>query len=360
MSQSHTRRLLAAGILSASAILAAAPPAFAGDDEGAAGAVSPLAPPAARQGGSSQGNPQRGGVGGFSGRFSAYERNAPDREDRTHINVGNEHVNAIFGGIGQGGGVGLGVQLTTADDIPGVELSAAAIVSTKLYRQLEADAYFPSVGGEDTHADVRFRYRRRTKDNFFGIGPDVGPTALNFEIPGAGPVFIEIPPSSSEDYETNYDLEQRQTSASLFHDFTDRFQAGVYVQYVSSSVYEGQDDADLPIGTFFVPFGVPVFTVLPPPTGGLLFRFPVPGLFTGSKILSEGAYAEFDARTKDEGLPQGFYAYARVANHDGLGEIDRPPTVFPFPFPVIPGFDDFFPSNLNDFGWVNFTLKSGT
>jgi hypothetical protein len=296
--------------------------------------------------------PPQTGLGGIADRVKGYERNAPDREDRVHIGLGTEHVNAIFGGLGQGSGVAFGVQFTTADDLPGVELSAAAIVSTKLYRAFEVEAYVPSVGSENTHADFRFRYLRRTKDNFFGLGPDTGDLVVG-TFPGFPNIPLIAPAFSSEAYETNYDVEQRRTAGALFHDFTENFQAGVYVQYVSASTYEGDDDKDPPLGTFFFPAGTPPIIQIPPPPGQVA-RIPVPGLFTGSKILTEGVYAEYDTRSNDDGLTKGFYAYGRLANHDGIGDIDSPP--FFAQFPVPPGFFDLFASDLNDFGWIGATF----
>ena len=238
--------------------------------------------------------PPQGGGGGISGlseRITPYERNAPDREDRTHFNLGTEHVNAVFGGMGQGSGVTLGVSFTTADDIPGVELSTTALVSTKLYRQFEVEAYFREVGSENTRANFRFRYRRRTEDNFFGIGPEISGTEIG-AVPGFPGAPIVAPTFSSEAFETNYDLEQRQTLGSLFHDFSEQFQAGVYVDYTSTSTYEGQDDNDPSIGLFFIPAGIPRFFQPPlPGTDIPIARVPVAGLFTGSKILTEGVYA---------------------------------------------------------------------
>jgi hypothetical protein len=120
-------------ISAAAGFLFAVPPAVCAQEAEAptVAHVSPLAPPVVTgQSGTSQGGSGQSGASRFSERFTGYERNGPDREDRTHINVGDKHVNAIFGGLGQGGGVPFGIQLTTADDIPGVEFSGSAIVST--------------------------------------------------------------------------------------------------------------------------------------------------------------------------------------------------------------------------------------
>src|SRR5215203_981527 len=81
--------------------------------------------------------PQTAGAGGFGGvgdRVTTRERKVPDREERILINLGNKHINAIFGGMGQGSGFGGGIELTTADSIDGVELYGSAIGTFKKYR----------------------------------------------------------------------------------------------------------------------------------------------------------------------------------------------------------------------------------
>ena len=153
--------------------------------------------------------------------------------------------------MGEGGGFGGGIRFTTADSVPGGRVRGHRHQDLKGYRQFQGDVIVGKLGNEGTHLDASFRYRRRTKDNFFGIGPKVGP-----ESPVLVPPGVVILPTSSEFFETNFDTEERRTSAALYHDFTDRFQAGVYVAYRSTSSYEGKEDADTPIGTFFSPQGI--------------------------------------------------------------------------------------------------------
>ncbi|HSO74573.1 MAG TPA: hypothetical protein VLU47_07035, partial [Blastocatellia bacterium] len=113
------------------------------------------------------GNPQ-GGISGFSSRVKSFHRNGPTRQSWNTIDLGTKYARAVIGGFEQGASIGLGVQLTTADSIRGVEFRLAAVTTPSLYRRFEGEAYFPRVFGENTHADVWFEYLRRTKDNFFG------------------------------------------------------------------------------------------------------------------------------------------------------------------------------------------------
>jgi hypothetical protein len=231
--------------------------------------------PAAPQGGST------------SGRVQDRDRNYPQRENRTAIRL-VRHVNGIFGGLESGAGFGFGIELTTADSIPGVEFRLTALTSTKLYRKFEGEAYFPSLGDENTHASIWYGYQRRTEDNFFGIGP-----------------------RTTRDTETNFDWERRSVNAGLFRDFTDAVQAGIYVSYLNSDAYRGEDDADPPVDVLFSnsPFVVPIT------------RF-TPGLHSGSKTVNYGAFVEVDARNNDDGLTKGFFFYGRAYSVDGLDKGD--------------------------------------
>src|SRR5262249_13957296 len=155
---------------------------------------------------------------------------------------------------------GLGLQVTTADKFRFVEFRATALTSPLLYRRFEGEAYVPKVFDKNTHADLWFDYLRRTKDNFFGIGPRLPKTT-----------------------KTNFDLEQRSYNAALYHDFSSRLVAGGYFSLANSSTYKGQRDRDIPITFLFS--GEP--NVVP------TTRY-APGLFANTKILSYGAFAEYD------------------------------------------------------------------
>lgn len=232
-----------------------------------------------------QAGSQTSGSSGFASRVKEFSRNGPRREGWNTINLGTKYVNAVFGGLG---GFGFGVQLTSADTFRYVEFRASAITNTRLYRRFEAEAYFPEVFDKNTHADVWFDYIRRTRDNFYGIGPRI--------------------PNTSQ---TNFDLEERSYNGSLYHDFSPNLQVGGYVSVSNSSTYRGQRDDDIPIDQLFSgdPNTVPVANW-------------APGLFINTRILSYGGFAEYDRRNNSSGLTRGAYLYGRIGSADGLKNND--------------------------------------
>jgi outer membrane protein assembly factor BamA len=235
--------------------------------------------------------PQAGkSISNLTGRFSIRERGAPQREDVVVFNLGNKHINAITGGVAQGAGMTFGLELTTADLIKWVEFRLAALTSTRLYRRFDAGAYIPVIGDEHTHAEIWVSYLRRTKDDFYGIGP-------------------RFP----KDFQTNFDVEKRAVNATFYRDFTSRLQAGVYARVANSGTFNGEDDRDIPMDQLFS--GNP--NVVP------LTRW-APGFQANTKILSYGVYGEYDRRNKDQGLTKGFYLYGRFASADGLNYDNNP------------------------------------
>ena len=101
-------------------------------------------------------------------------RDVPVRENLTAIDLrteksGTKYLRGIVGGFEQGAGIAGGVQFTTADAIPYLELRAAALTSTTFVRRLDLEGVF-SFAGRRNHADVWFSYMQRQTD-FFGIGP---------------------------------------------------------------------------------------------------------------------------------------------------------------------------------------------
>ncbi len=199
-------------------------------------------------------------------------------------------MKAVIGGLEQGASLGLGLQFTTADLIPGIELRATAITSSKLYRRGQAEAYIPKIFSQHTHADLWFDYLRRTEDNFFGIGPHA--------------------PTTSE---TNYDIERRGYNAALYHDFTHEVLAGGYASFSNSATYRGQQTTDVPIDLLF---------------SGDPNTFPAsrwaPGLMTNTRILSYGGFGQLDYRNNSSGLTRGGFFYGRV----GWAEAIEYDTVF--------------------------------
>lgn len=243
--------------------------------------------------------PQAGAVSGLGDRAKSRDRNGPRRENLQAIGLLGKHVSALIGGFEQGAGFGFGVELSTADKIPGIEFRAKALTSTRLYRRFELEAFFPKIGDENTHLDIWFNYQKRTRDNFFGLGP-----------------------RTPEDPETNFAADQRSYNISFYRDFAKGIQAGVYAQIANTDSYRGKDEEDIPVDVLFSgnPNVNPVTAFLP-------------GLNVNAKLLSYGAFAEFDLRNNERGLPKGAYFYARGASFDGLD-------------------NDFF----SDFGWNELEL----
>ncbi|HXU40257.1 MAG TPA: BamA/TamA family outer membrane protein [Blastocatellia bacterium] len=244
------------------------------------GSTDPAPPPPQATG--PAGNPQA--HASIADRVKTFNRLAPIHESWTTIDLGTKYVKGVFGGLEQGASIGLGIQLTTADRFKGVEFRATLITSAKLYRRFEGEAYFPKLFSENTHADVWFDYLRRTKDNFFGIGPTVPNTSM-----------------------TNYDIERRVYSGSIYHNFTRRAVLGGYASLANSSTYRGERTTDIPIDQLFSgdPNVVPITKW-------------APGLMMNTKILRYGGFGEYDGRDNTRGLTRGGYFYARVGNNEGL------------------------------------------
>jgi len=211
-----------------------------------------------------------GGGGGIADRVKARDTNFPDRSGKTLINLGTPYAYAVFGGIVEGAGLSGGIELTTGDKLgKQFELYGDALVSTRLYRRFEVGAL---IGKEKDRGEVRYVYTRRTQDNLFGLG------AFSDDEPVLDPVT-----GLTLGGETNYDRETRQFQAGYAHFFVeDKFSIGGYVDYTSTSIYEGQDDADPSIFSLYVPYpaGQNPFSVT-------LFSSQLPGL-QGSKIFSYG------------------------------------------------------------------------
>ena len=245
-------------------------------------------------------------LGNLNFRVKNLSRNAPRRENLTGVNVGVKYVNGLVGGLDQGAGFPAGVEFTTADALPGVELRARAILSTRLYRKFEIGAFFPKIGSEKTQAEIWIAYQRRIRDRFFGLGARA--------------------PESSQ---TNYDLEQRSFNATLSHKPFKQLELGGYFRAFDASTYTGKNKKEPAIETLFS--GSP--SVVP------LTRY-VPGLFFNArsnnvKVAGAGAYAEYDARDDEHGLTQGGYFYGRAGAYDSF---------------------DLHPLALADYGWTEVEL----
>jgi hypothetical protein len=213
-------------------------------------------------------------------------RQVPRRETLTAIDLGITYARAIVGGFEQGAGIGGGVQLTSADAIPAVELRAAALTSIRRYRRFDLEAFLPNIGGSRNHADVWFSYLQR-ETNFFGIGP-----------------------RTAADLKTRFALGQRSYQGSLYRDLADHFQGGVYLQVMDSRSSRGKDTTGTPIDESF--------SSTPDP---LPARW-IPGFLSNTQILSYGGFLAYDTRDNSIGLTRGVNIYGRFASADGLGHHD--------------------------------------
>src|SRR5215471_14445617 len=185
------------------------------------------ADPGQPQSGKSSRSPHSGGAPQtgahrFTDGVTTIHRYAPLRESWVGIQLGTKYLRAVVGGLEQGASLGLGLQATTADRLHFVELRASAITSVLLYRRFEGEVYVPKVFDTNTHGDAYFDYLRRTKDNFFGIGP-----------------------KTPEEPRTDYDLEGRSYNGSLYHNFSHEFLLGGYFSISNTATYKGQSDSIL-------------------------------------------------------------------------------------------------------------------
>ncbi|HYL99417.1 MAG TPA: BamA/TamA family outer membrane protein [Blastocatellia bacterium] len=224
------------------------------------------------------------GLSSFASGFKTKVRNAPQKDNWVEGRLGTDYVKVVIGGFEQDAGLGLGLRFTTANKLPGVELSFMALTSTRLYRRFEGEVYVPKIGDGKTHADFWFDYLRRTKDTFFGIGS-----------------------AFPKSFQTDFDLEQRNLNGLLYRDFTERLQAGLYAKYSNSSTYRGQDTNHIPIDHLFS--GA---------LGAVPAEFFAPGLLTDVKILSYGMFAALDLRDDSKALTRGAYLYGRFGNNQGV------------------------------------------
>ncbi|MBS1791555.1 MAG: BamA/TamA family outer membrane protein [Acidobacteria bacterium] len=223
-------------------------------------------------------------ISGTGIKTASRDRNAPRRDNLQAVEFAGGHLSGLIGGFEQGAGFGFGVELSSADSIPGIVFRAKLLTSTKFYRRFEGEAYIPKIGSEKTHASIWFNYLYRSKDHFFNIGP-----------------------RSPETPETNFAMDERSYNFSLYHDLADGFQVGVYARVANTNGFRGENDKDIPIDTLFSgkPTTIPITKWLP-------------GLNTNAKIFSYGVFGEFDKRSNESGLTKGAYGYARFASLDGL------------------------------------------
>ena len=222
-------------------------------------------------------------VGNSTLQVDSKDRNAPFRDNLVGIRLRTPHLSLLIGGFDQGAGLPVGLEVSTAGSIPGLELRARAMASTRLYQRFEVGLWIPHLGDERNHLDLWAGYRLRRQDNLFSLDPKGGATP-----------------------ETNFSAEQRSINLVFLRDLAKGFQVGLYGQLATSNAYPGRERRtnDLPIGQLFSTR-----------VGSANW---LPGLHTDVRSLSAGLFAELDRRNDEAGLTRGHYLYARLATIDGL------------------------------------------
>src|SRR5262245_24571495 len=205
------------------------------------------------------------------------------REDSSIIDGHLKNLRVATGGFQQGGGIGAGFQLTTADAIPHVEFRATALATSLWYQRYDLEAYAHDILDSSNHADVWFSYLYRRQDNFFGIGPRFPHTLW-----------------------TDFASVQRSYQGTFTHDFTDHLHGSVYTQVANTNTFGGKSNNTRSTTVVFSPF--------PEPNPQLW----APGLSSHVEMLNYGAALEYDARNNDDGLTRGVNLYARVDSADAL------------------------------------------
>jgi outer membrane protein assembly factor BamA len=190
-------------------------------------------------------------------------------------------LHAIFGGFAQGAGIAGGAQVTTADEIPHLQLRANFLTSTKLDDRIDFEAVLDTNENRN-HVDAWFSYMKREND-FFGIGP-----------------------RTSGSVKATFETDQRSYQASFQRDFTARFKGGAYAQSMNTHSSFGSTTGTAPITENYSgnPAGIPSQWL--------------PGFLTATQILSYGVFVEYDARDNSLDLTRGLDIYGRVASSDGM------------------------------------------
>jgi hypothetical protein len=214
-------------------------------------------------------------------------RSVPLRETLTALDLHSKvfkqpyvQLKGIVGGFAQGAGIAGGVQVTTSNAIPHLQLRANFLVSTVLDRRFDLEAVL-NTNGNRNHVDAWFSYMKRSND-FFGIG--------------AG---------SADAFKNYFDTDQRSYQASLYRDFTRQLQGGVFAQVMNT--HSGLSTTQIPAITDRF--------AAAPNSDGLQW---IPGLLSTTKILTYGGYVELDARDRSKDLTRGYDVYVRAVSSDGL------------------------------------------
>jgi len=212
-------------------------------------------------------------------------RDAPVRESLDTFDLPRRRFDVkwrgILGGFSQGAGIAGGVQATTAETIPHVQVRANFLTSTQLAQRFDLGAKF-DVKGNKKHADIWASYVKRQTD-FFGIGPQ-----------------------SSNAVRSSFGSIQRSYQASFYRDLAANLKAGVFGRVASTSTALGKSKKNVPMTDRFS--GSP--SAAPDQW--------IPGFLSTVSILSYGGFLEYDSRDRSKGLTRGIDIYLRGTSNDGI------------------------------------------
>jgi outer membrane protein assembly factor BamA len=214
-------------------------------------------------------------------------RNVPLRENLTAIDLRSKslrrpyvRLKGIVGGFAQGSGIAGGMQVTTADAIPHLQVRANFLTSMVLDHRFDLEAVIHTNGNRN-HIDTWFSYMKRG-NSFYGIGP-----------------------RSSDAFKDFFDTDQRSYQASFYRDFTRKLQGGIFGQVMNT--HSGLGSSDDPAIT-------DSFTGLPNQPG---LQW-IPGLLSTTQVLTYGGFVEYDARDKSKDLTRGVDVFVRLVSSDGM------------------------------------------
>lgn len=186
-----------------------------------------------------------------------------------------------FGGIGDGSGFGLGIELTNdVSKSPNLKVSALVQGTFRWYLLTNAGISFDPTrkGRERFQLDFFGRYQLRPRENFYGLGPD-----------------------SLRSNRSNYNLQERGFNFAALYKLTKSLQVGVGLDYSSTRIFAGEDAR----------------------FANALTLFPnLPGAIRGASLLSPQAFITFDKRNAKDGATKGVYATFIASSNDSVGKDD--------------------------------------
>lgn len=190
-------------------------------------------------------------------------------------------VQPLFGGLGDGTGLGLGALVSRGDLFKNnVNLFAIGQFTTYRYVETLAGLQVDPTGGQLRRFNLELsgRYRLRPEEDFSGLGP-----------------------LSLKGQRTSYYLQERGGALTLTTRVAGGLRVGGFVDYSSNRVFAGRDDKLAEIQE--------VFTALP-------------GLEQGAALLGTGAFIEYEGRDNIAYARSGAFARFTVTNNDSMGRGD--------------------------------------